>query len=196
MTGDQVYQVYCALKAHFTSPTFLYHKFKKTKSTNWEKRSDKAFFEFISSKLTSKEIVPFLVSNLARNNEIWIGEISFREGFEVYLKWKSRVESLIRTFEEDIKNVKDFLSTRNLRFVNLFDIKHNHPIIFRFLLSDMISIETFVILNGIQNFFNMFTKKLSDDLLWERWCLICTKYDYFLQYDTTKFKDILKSQFV
>jgi len=196
MTGEETYQNYCALKAHFNSESFNFLKYGKTKYYNWDRRRDKPFFEFIANKLPSSEIVPFFVANFIRNNDIWIGEISYREGYDVYLKWKGRVESLSYTFTEDMKNIKEFLSDRNLKFISLFDINNNHPIIFRFLLSDMITIETFVIMNSIQNYFNLFTKKLYDDLLWEKWCMICTKYDYFLKYDMNKFKEILKNQFV
>jgi hypothetical protein len=59
-------------------------------------------------------------------------------------------------------------------------------------MQNSISIETLVILNDMMNFFSMWDKKISDDIIWPSWKLKCEKYAPFITYDKVKFKNILK----
>jgi len=49
-----------------------------------------------------------------------------------------------------------------------------------------------VILNDIMNFFPMWNRKISDDIIWPNWRLKCEKYTPFINYDKVKFKNILR----
>lgn len=203
MTGFEVYGLYCGLKAHFTignSYDFIkYGGRVRSKFETYKKRSDYHFFEYLSKKFTSKEIVPVLLSSFVTDELTWIGDFTedFNIAEEKYLLWRKKYESLSRVFEDDIKNIKSLLADKHLKFIDLFDItKDKHPAIFRFLLYDMITIETFIILNEIQDFYNVFDKKFSDDPLWVQWKFRCERYRPFLPIEKNKFKSILKSLFV
>ena len=57
-----------------------------------------------------------------------------------------------------------------------------------------ITIESFVILNNILNFFPSFDKKIEDDIIWPNFRTKCQKYEPFLEYNKSKLKLILKEK--
>jgi hypothetical protein len=67
-----------------------------------------------------------------------------------------------------------------------------HPTLLTQVMSGTISVETLCILNDIMNFFPMWKRKISDDIIWPNWQVKCEKYAPFIQYDKVKFKNILK----
>jgi len=67
-----------------------------------------------------------------------------------------------------------------------------HPNLLIQTMQGEIAIETLVILNDIMNFFPMWNKKISDDIVWPTYKRKCEKYSPFLFYDKSKFKSILK----
>jgi len=71
-------------------------------------------------------------------------------------------------------------------------IDGQHPNLLREVMSGSIQIETMVILNDIMNFFPMWNRKISDDIIWPNWRLKCEKYTPFINYDKVKFKNILR----
>jgi len=48
-------------------------------------------------------------------------------------------------------------------------IDGQHPNLLREVMSGSIQIETMVILNDIMNFFPMWNRKISDDIIWPNW---------------------------
>jgi hypothetical protein len=62
------------------------------------------------------------------------------------------------------------------------------------MMQNEVTIETVVILNDMMNFFPMWEKKITDDIIWPNWKLRLQKYSPFLIYDKPKFKAILKEK--
>jgi hypothetical protein len=71
-------------------------------------------------------------------------------------------------------------------------INGQHPTLLREVMSGTITVETIAILNDIMNFFPMWDRKISEDIIWPNWCLKVKKYTPFIQYDKDKFRNILK----
>lgn len=202
MNGYEVYKNYCALKSHFTLGSdynFIKYKGKtRAKFSTYEKRRDKAYFEYLANRYSSGDIVPFLLANFINDATGWIGDFTndFDEAENKYLAWRKKFESLTMVFTDDIKNIRSMLEDKEIKFIDLFDVtKQKHPAIFRFLLYNMISLETFIILNDIGHFYSVFDEEFSEDPLWIQWKFKCERYRPFLPINQDKYKEILKSLF-
>ena len=75
--GFNAYKIYLALKSHFTSDYdyFKYHGKMRVKEESFLKRRDKFFFEKIERRY-KKELVPFFVSNLIKEDNAWSGSLA------------------------------------------------------------------------------------------------------------------------
>jgi len=195
MTPFEVYKLYIGIKSHFTSE-YDFSKYKGGVTTSFkrfESRRDRYFFEKLLKKYTKAEIIQFFVANFAEDEDLWIGDLVLNMESELrYIDWKKRIQSLTYVFSEDIDNVIEFLNSRDMKFDDLFQVKANeHPILFRFLLEEMISLETFIILNEILNFFDQFDRDIDEDYVWSAWKDRCNNYNTFMNFDIKKFKKIL-----
>jgi hypothetical protein len=110
------------------------------------------------------------------------------EGEAAYKKWQKINQSLTYVFENDILGLIGNDSPEKMLTVT----DGQHPILLREVMSGTITVETMVILNDIMNFFPMWSRKISEDIIWPNWCLKSEKYTPFVTYDKVKFKNILK----
>ena len=69
-----------------------------------------------------------------------------------------------------------------------------HPIILRLALANLVSLESFLILNKILSFFPQFNRQIEETIIWPDFYKKCVKYEPFVKVDMTRFKFILKKQ--
>jgi len=192
-TGFEAFALYHSLKLHFTSNSYNYHKYNGKTNVSKEsflKRKDKYSFYRLSRKYTILELKDFLLANFVTYNVNWIGEIMGAEAEDAYTKWQKRNQSLTYNFNNDVTKVMESGNPEQcLKVVN-----GQYPQLYDMLGHDKITLESFVILNDILNFFPMWNKKIDDDIIWPSFRLKCEKYTPFIQYDKTKFKSILKEK--
>lgn len=198
MNEFDVYQKYCAIKAHFNSPTYDYVKYRGRSLASedaYQKRYDKNFFVKVSKRYKDDEIVPFFIANFISNENIWIGDlVNNIDAEKVYSEWSKRIEGLTYYFEIDFRSIVDFTLKNDLRFSDLFRVKAGeHPPLFKLLLQGEISLESFIIMDSVFGFIQAFDQKMSGDLIWEQWSFKCKKYSSFLKIDKNKFKKIMKT---
>lgn len=182
MTPFDVFVRYCTVKAHFRTESFnmvKYHGVSKHISRqSFNKRNDKYYFIKLSNDLPTSDVVGFFISQFidSRNvDNIWIGDM-VNEGRDRFLDWKARIKSINYRYEQDIKNISKFLNNRDLTYQDIYAIiDDKHPLVFRFLLEDMIMPETYIILDRIFIFHEDFDRTL-DDPIWEAWELKLRKY--------------------
>ena len=186
MTPYEAFQLYTALRLHFTSSSYDYFKYQgKTRTDHrvFERRKDKYHFYKLSKHRDPQGLI---VSNFAEGNGSWIGDLLTEEAGERYTNWLSRQQSLTYQFSSDLGRFDD-------NFVSHFKVKEGqHPDILVALKRGEISIETLAILNNLLNFFPIWDKKISDPVLWPNVRDRCLKYSPFIKYDKTKVKQILK----
>jgi hypothetical protein len=158
MSPFEVYELYLAIKMHFTQPSYDYFKYSgKVKSNieSFNKRKDRYFFEKLSRKKTKKDIIEYFVSNFIETsdpNKMWVGEMK-SSGDENYTKWKGRIQSFTYLFEQDLN-----LLTDNCHLFEAIVSKSGHPKSIKSYLAGKISLETLVVLDDLTSF----TSKLSD----------------------------------
>ena len=197
--GYNAYKTYLALKNHFTTDDydfFKYHGKMKVKEETFLKRRDKFFFEKIERRY-KKELVPFFVSNLIKEDNAWSGSLATDQAEQSFNEWKKKTQSLSYVFREDMNKVRALMDHNDLQFDELFDCGDGqHPPIFKLLISEEISIESFVILDQVLSFSKRINKKLLDDYTWLVYYKKVVKYSSFIQVELKKYKMILKDIFV
>jgi hypothetical protein len=171
VTPFECYELYVAIKTHFQSDTYDFHKFNgKSKATpeSYNKRNDRYFFHRLARKYpVREELVQFFVANFMTNDGLWIGDACDTKADEIYRRWKGQTERATYQFEMDINQLIDYCKERNLRFGQLFAVKKGqHPRLLRLFAQNEISITSFVILNRIYDFFPEWDKRISDDIIY------------------------------
>lgn len=192
MTGYETFELYQALKLHFTQESYDYFKYNgKTNIsvTSFENRKDKYHFYKLSRKFTVKEeLIDFLVANLVEDNNIWVGNLLQEDADNRYLKYKKILQSLSYTFENDCRDLFDGVEDPN----SVIKTNGDYPVLLTKALRKEIHIETLVLLNNVLGFVPMWSKKITDTIHWPNYRMKVLKFASFLPKDNVKYKLILK----
>ena len=202
MTGFEAYKLYVSLKQHFSLHNdYNYVKYngkiKNITAKSYENRCDKYFFEALGER-NKGDLLQYYVANFAHygSDVIWIGDLHSKESEDVYHHWQRRVQSLTYIFEEDLKEVNEFLIARGLGFDRLFDVEEDeHPIIFRFVQQRMIEVETYIIMDKILGFSKRIATKIKDSYIFPSEQYRYDRYTEFLNLENDKFIKIMKGVF-
>jgi hypothetical protein len=153
------------------------------------RNKSKYSFYKLSRKYSYDELKDYYLSNFVSHDVNWVGEITGAEGEETYKKWQKRIQGLTYLFEQDTMRVMDSVNSPN----ELLAVKDGqYPKLLVLSQQGDIAIETLVIMNDLMNFFPMWDKKISDNIIWPSYKNKCIKYSPFLNYDRQKFKTILR----
>ena len=193
-----VYRTYLSVRNHFTRDTYNFFKFggkTKASSSAFEKRRDRYIFDKVSKDYKDDEVALLFVSNFVAKEKFWIGNTLSEESRNIYTMWRKKIQSLSYIFENDVKAIVDEINDREIDFDSVFKIQDGqHPIILRLTLADRISLESFLILNKILDFFPQFNRRIEETIIWPDYYKKCVKYEPFVKVDMTRFKFILKKQ--
>ena len=202
MTGFESYKLYLAVWQHFSlSRDYNYFKYKgklgNITAKAYEGRKDKYFFEALGER-NKGDLLQYYVANFAHHGTevAWIGDLHSKESEDVYIHWQKRIQSLTYIFEEDLKEVKEFLIARGLEFDRLFDVEEDeHPIIFRFVQQRKIEVETYIIMDKILEFSKQIAKKIKDSYIFPSEQYRYDRYAEFLNLESDKYIKIMKEIF-
>ena len=193
-----VYRTYLSVRNHFTNDNYNFFKFggkTKASSSAFEKRRDRYIFDKVSKDYKDDEIALLFVSNFIAKEKFWIGNTLSEESRNIYTMWRKKIQSLSYIFENDVKVIIDEITDREIDFDSVFKIQDGqHPIILRLTLADRVSLESFLILNKILDFFPQFNRRIEETIIWPDFYKKCVKYEPFVKVDMTRFKFILKKQ--
>jgi hypothetical protein len=189
-TGFAAFAMFHALKLHFTG-SYDYVKYNgktNVSKQSFSTRKDKFTFYRLSRKYSLDELRNYYISNFIVQDVNWVGDITGPDNEENYKKWQKRIQSLTYQFESDIIHVLD-------NHNDIFKVESgNYPKLLVETMHGKVAIETLVILNDLLNFFPMWEKKISDDIVWPELKNKCEKYKPFLFYDKNKMKNILQEK--
>lgn len=192
MSGFECYQTYLAVNNHFKNKSYDFFKYQgkvSVKSTSYEARKDKYFFEKASRKFKRDDFIKYLVANFTQGNT-WIGDLLTVKTEIGFKKWRKRIESLSYNFKEEIDNLYD----KESNFNSLFTTEDGgHPLIYRLYGRGKVSLETLVILDTLVNFTKVWEK--NDDIMLNDVATTIRKYRPFLYHftnaDNKKLKQIV-----
>jgi hypothetical protein len=185
----RVYVDYLALKRHFTTDSYDYHKYNgkvKASFDNFSTRNDTFFFYKLSK---NKNWHNMILANILKNPNIWIREILEESGETTFATWEGRIDSLTYTFKDDLSRLKENYAD------NFVPINGQHPYVISLYLQNKISIETFTILVNISNVYERWSKEIVDKIVAGDIIRLSKKYYPFLEIDRKKFSEIVKERF-
>lgn len=188
-TTFKLYVNYLAMKKHFTTDGYDYHKYNGKVRAGFEKfrtRPDVYFFHKLSQNEKPQDI---MLANMIVKPDVWIRDIVEETGEARYYDWKKRIDSLTYTFKSEISRLKDNWSE------NFQTVDGQHPSIMTAYLQKQISLETFTILSHIANIHDYWEKNIVDKIVARDIIRLLKKYKPFLEIDEKKFKDIIREQF-
>lgn len=194
MTPYECFVMYSALKLHFNQEKFDFHQYNgkvRISKDAFEKRKDKYDFVKLVRKYSDTEMQSFLVSNFLFNKKIWSKDLLMPEAEDRFLEFQKRHQSMSYNFKNEIEKLTSKFEDLNDAFKCRSD---EYPSLLRMTLQKDISLETFIILDSILNFVPIWNKKIDDTFLWPNFMLLCKKYKPFLQFDISKFRNILKQE--
>jgi hypothetical protein len=193
MTPYEIFGIYQSLKLHFTQESYDFFKYQgksRISLTSFENRKDKWHFAKLARKFTNKdELITFLVSNFLEDDKTWVGSLLEPTSETIYQQRKKVIQSLSYIFENDCRNLFEGVSNPN-DIIKVID--GDHPILLKKTMQKDTQIETLCVLNKILNFIPSWTKQISDTIIWPNYRMKLLKYSDFLQFDTNRYKLILK----
>ena len=181
MQPIDVYQMYCAMKAHFSKSSYNFIKYggktKVSRDSFW-KRNDRYFFVKISKKYNYDEIKDYLLSNFIQNRNGYIANFNDQN----YENWLDRKMMFYNIFQQELKPyIKNFEP--------LFEVKDgNHPTLLKEYLGKRVSLETMVILDELVDFSKKWDKQLGDDVVWPDIKNLMNNYKGFLTINKNKYR--------
>lgn len=183
MTAFEAYQLYLALKQHFTVKSYDFFKYNgkvRASQSTFEKRRDRYFFEKLSRRNDAKDLI---ISNLIKDVN-YINDMLSSEGQQRLSDYDKITSGLSYHYKEQLGLIGDLNKTLK------FDNHTQYPPLLSGYLSKQISIQTIVILDNICHFLDHWDSRLKDDLLWPEVKIMFDKYRPFLVYDKQKFRQI------
>lgn len=185
----KVYIDYLALKKHFTTKGYDYHKYNGKVKASFDKfqtRNDAFFFYKLSQKNDSHGL---LVSNISHNPNVWVRDILEEEGNERYLQWKGRLSALSYNISQDLKKL-------NEDYRENFIVKGGqHPLLLSLFLQRSISLETYTILSNLANILDYWETNIVDKIVASDKIMLSRKYFPFLDIDRKKISSLIKNHF-
>ena len=185
----QWYVKYLAMKKHFTTDGYDYHKYNGKIRASYDKfrtRNDAYFFEKLSHKENPEHL---MLANMIVKPNVWIREIVEDEGEDRYLDWQRKIHSLGRIFTIDLENLDDNYEA------NFTSVNGQHPLLMSLYLQKKISLETLTILATLSKIFPYWEKEIVDKFIARDIMRLIRKYRPFLEIDEKKFKHIVKKRF-
>lgn len=166
--GKSVYTLYLQLKNHFNGRRDVIKSDWRMKVSDdtYNKRKDKMFFERLSRKFTLKELCFIFIGNMLSNEAVWIGEISDTDPIQFYKLYISRLKLLKSRFEDDLKNIYYTSKKLNVPLKKIWEYNESHiSYLFKMLQSNIISYETFLMLDNLFDIINSYDK--HDNIVWQ-----------------------------
>ena len=193
MNGFEVYQMYLALKMHFTKDSYDFVKYKGKVSASeksFEERRDRYFFKKLATKYEGSKILDYLVANFMDNPKGYIK--SFSDGN--YERWRINQESFSYKFKQDVHLLLTYFeSPYQDKFDKIFELKEGrHPPLLKHYLSGEITLETLVVFETCLGYVKSFDKKLKDPI-WKETRRRVLKYQPFIKVDCSKYREEILS---
>ena len=198
MRAIDVYQMYLALRQHFSDGSYDYFKYNgkiRVNAQTFQVRKDRFFFEKLCRKFEDRpdDLRDYFVANLSENSKGWIKELVGIQAEETYTKWQAYQESLTYNFKQDVEKIKE----RDIDFEKLFSCEDGqHPILVEMYTGNEISRETLIGFDSVLSCFKKWNNQIDDPIIWPDIFQQCERYRPFLNIEQEKFKTILREGFM
>lgn len=188
----QIYQMFLALRSHFTQESYDYIKYHaKVRASQESFLNNKDRFKYakLAKQYDENQIQDFLIANFIAGKK-WIGDMFDDDAHQNYVQYTKRKQSFTHHFSEQThKLFKSVVTPRDV-----FSITGGqYPEILTWYLNGELSAETFAVLDSFIKFSDKFDEKIGkNDVIWSRARLLLKKLTPFVQYDRVKIKRVLR----
>lgn len=184
MTPYEVYVDYLALKRHFTTDDYDYHRYNgrvRTSVAAFERRRDKWHFVRLARH---RDPHGFLLANsVRRGRPPWVGDLSADESAEAeFVGWRKRVESLTYVLRTELAGLDADCMT---------PIDGRMPPIVVDYIGGRVSLETLTILAALTNATPTWRRRVKDVVVWPDVVRRVEKYRPFLEFDRDRAKAVV-----
>ena len=193
MTPFETYQLYNALRLHFTTKYDFFKYGGRTRVTKESFDRSKHRFQFVGlNRKYGDNIKDFLVANFVEDQIKWVGNLDEKN----YEKWRNKQEKLAYIFQMDCDVIKQYGSEKGMSFDEFFKSKdQQHPLLLKLYYQQKITLETLVIINKLLSFAHQWDEQLNHDVLWNDTQRRMLKYEPFLKINKKQFKSLMKETF-
>lgn len=172
LTELQAFEMYRAVKAHFTSDYdfFAYKGKMRSKTITLEKFAETNYYSVIcklAHEYKAKDLLYYFVSNMLINNGQYIFDVD-SEGKRIYNDYLRRKSSRSYTFKQDIHRIYNELDKLNMYdFWDSVKVDDGqHPLLFRMFVGSYLTPETMCILYQIKDFITPWDIEIHDSLFY------------------------------
>ena len=164
--GYSAYAMYNALKLHFqTDYDYVkYHGKTNVTKTSFMQRKDKFYFYRLSRKDSLESLKNFYIANFISRDIQWANDLLCDEAEQAYKDWNRRNQSLTYTFGEDLYKL---LKNEETPDSTILVTNGQYPKLLQMVMQGEISLETLIVMNDIMGFFEMWSSKINDDIIWQ-----------------------------
>lgn len=192
MSAFETYQMYLALKYHFSREHydfFKYHGKTNTSVDSFMKRKDRFQFQKLSRKVSGDDMRNYIIANLLAG-KAWSGDLLQEDAEDIHKNFMKIWQSLSYHFSNELDNL-----FKDHNPITCFKPKKDgYPDAFMYYMSGKLSIHSLVILNNMIGFISKWDKVYESDFVWPKHSILIKKYAPFLEYDKRKLKNILKDK--
>lgn len=189
MTPYEAFQLYLAVKNHFTVKSYDFFKYNgkvKTTQASYDTHKNKYMFYKLSKK---DDPLNYLVANLSEKPKLWIGDLFDKESEQRYTEYTKRHQSLSYIFKNEIDVLlEDF--DENFKIPD-----GDNPYLLKMFYRKKISKEVLIIIDSCVGNFKIWNKKISDTILWPDTYQQLINYRPFVNIDSDKYCRILRDRF-
>lgn len=195
MTNFEAYQLYLALRLHFTTDNYDIRKTQGRVKASQKTLDKNIKLQYSLKKLKDRynkeNFINYLVANFISGDK-WGGVFS-ENGEEIYFQWQKIHDSLSYTYEQDLIS----LNNQDInKLIELWDCSNGHPLIMKKYFGKTCSLETLVILNKLFKFVDTVDEQLVLDPIWNSVSKLIYKYSPFVKIDKEKFNLITRKVFL
>ena len=198
--GFSVYKTYLAVKLHFTSASYDYHKYEgkiNAKLDTFTSRNDRYFFHKLSKHYKEDEILDFFVANFAKDDKKWVKSLLENDGKGNYLEYKKYQNAVGYHFRNDCSLLNDRIGRDMVSFNDVLLVSNGqHPTMLRLLIQRKINIQTAIIIDSILSYSKNWSKDINEKVVWPKIAFKMAKLKGFVKYNETECKLIMKEIFV
>jgi|TARA_E500000178_G_C16833490_1_gene667151 Zn-dependent M32 family carboxypeptidase len=158
VTGLQAYQIYNALKLHYTDEKFDAYKYNfkvRVSPRTFDSLRYRYTFEKLGAKHDQDYIIDYITSNMIEN-VMWIHDMTK----DNYDKREARLQSITYRLKKDLAQFQDFNK--------MCECIHGNNLLIDAFIQEEVSLETVSIIDSLVNFIKPLLPKLIDPLQMKR----------------------------
>lgn len=181
MNGYDAFQIYNAVRLHFTTDKFdyfIYNGKTKISEESFNLRKDKYTFHKVARVIDENDMPYYFAINFLKGDaKSWIRGMLQEDAVKNFKEWKHWQENRLKNFEKDLKKLKS-------KFEKLIICKNGQfPELLNFVFQDEIAYDSLVILDYYIKLMEAWNTKIEDDFIWTDFYKKFNKYKpFFLHY--------------